>query len=86
MTTLQAVVVAVDEGFGDSDASPSVNQTHQESMGIMVPSEPLDEGDSRSSTSSPTRNVVEEPLPPTNLHRRRVLVETDSAKRARLEL
>lgn len=75
-----------DEGVGDSDGSPAVEPTDEERIGNPVPLEPLAEGDSGSSTSSPVSSPVEDPVGPTNVRRRRVHVESESAKRARLEL
>lgn len=65
------------EELGDSGVNPPV---------IIVHSQPLAEGDSGSSSSSPARAESDESPGPTNLRRRRVLVETESAKRSRLEL
>jgi hypothetical protein len=80
---LQPPSAAEGEGLGDS--SPNTPQATEPGAPVVT-CEPLAEGDSGSSTSSPASADKDESAGPTNLRRRRVLVESDSAKRARMEL
>jgi hypothetical protein len=74
---VQPSTLDLEEGTGDS-GSESYTRTFDSS-------EVLAEGDSSSSTTIPVRND-EDGQVAINLRRRRVFVESESAKRSRLEL
>jgi hypothetical protein len=73
------------KGMGDSGGKPPTQAT-EVVAGILVPSMPLAEEDSSSSTNSPIRTVVEDAVIPINLHYTCLVVESDTAKRVSLEL
>lgn len=76
-----------DEEVGDSVAIDPVELTQAlEAVGSSSPTVSLGEGDLGSSSSSPARSDMDSPAAATNLRHRRVVIESESAKRARMDL
>lgn len=77
--SIQGTATYLEEGTGDLSDNSTDEQSHP----------PASNGDAGSATSSPASVVAEEePAPPVvvvNLHRRRIEVETEAEKRARID-